>query len=198
MDGLLCRQSPWKYSINAAIGGIWMLLNPPAFKSLNRTEKIHPRMMCATFNGDPFVTAIFPYQTHFRTKTFRSSVMIGMFIYAKTEIINSVYTILSSCLVLWNTPTVPLQTGKIRPPPQKSVLDMTLNSEVPVMLGLLRMRSTPLLPSLPGPLWPGVVAPDKVLSMSQIGLNCVLMLNCITWNTTHLTFKLRTYAELNC
>ena len=29
------------------------------------------------------------------------------------------------------------------------------------MLELLGMRSTPLLPSLPGPLWPRVVAPDK-------------------------------------
>ena len=27
------------------------------------------------------------------------------------------------------------------------------------------MWSTPLLPSLPGPLWPGVVAPDRALSM---------------------------------
>ena len=29
------------------------------------------------------------------------------------------------------------------------------------MLELWGMRSTPLLPSLPGQLWPGVVAPDK-------------------------------------
>ena len=29
------------------------------------------------------------------------------------------------------------------------------------MLELWGMRSTPSLPSLPGPLWPGVVAPDK-------------------------------------
>ena len=28
-----------------------------------------------------------------------------------------------------------------------------------------------------GPLWPGVVAFDKVLSMAQIELNCVLTLN---------------------
>ena len=35
------------------------------------------------------------------------------------------------------------------------------DGEVPVILELWRMRSTPLLPSLPGPLWPGVVAPDK-------------------------------------
>ena len=37
--------------------------------------------------------------------------------------------------------------------------------------------STPSSPSLPSPLWPGEVAPDSVLSMVQIELNCVLMLN---------------------
>ena len=46
------------------------------------------------------------------------------------------------------------------------------------------MRRTPSLSSLPGPLWPWVVAPDRVLSMSQIELNCTLMLNWIAWNGT--------------
>ena len=36
------------------------------------------------------------------------------------------------------------------------------------------MRSTLSLPSLPDPLWPGMVAPDKVLSMGQIELNTYL------------------------
>ena len=45
------------------------------------------------------------------------------------------------------------------------------------MLELGGMQSTPLLPSLPGPLWHGLVAPYRVLSMSQIDLNGVLMLN---------------------
>ena len=39
------------------------------------------------------------------------------------------------------------------------------DSEVPVMLGLWGMRSTPSLPLLPGPHWPSVVAPDRALSM---------------------------------
>ena len=39
------------------------------------------------------------------------------------------------------------------------------DSEVPAMLELWGMRSTPSLPSSPGPLWLGVVAPDRVLSM---------------------------------
>ena len=51
------------------------------------------------------------------------------------------------------------------------------NGEAPVMLELWGVRSTPLLPSLPGPLWPRVVAPYRVLSMGQVELNCVLMLN---------------------
>ena len=49
--------------------------------------------------------------------------------------------------------------GKL--PSQTSVLDMTA-------LEIGGMQSTPLLPLLQGSLWPGVVAPDRVLSMSQI------------------------------
>ena len=37
--------------------------------------------------------------------------------------------------------------------------------EVPVMLELCGMQSTPSLPLLPRPLWPGVIAPDRALSM---------------------------------
>ena len=39
------------------------------------------------------------------------------------------------------------------------------DSEVPAMLELWGMWSTPSLPSPPGPLWPGVVATDRALSM---------------------------------
>ena len=53
------------------------------------------------------------------------------------------------------------------------------DGEVLVMLEHWGMRSTPLLQLLPSPLWPEVVAPDKVLSMCQIEINCVLMLNQI-------------------
>ena len=63
---------------------------------------------------------------------------------------------------------------------------------IPVMLELYGMQRTPSLPSLPGSLWPGVIAPDRVLSMGQIELNCV------GWDEIVLTFKLRTYAKLNC
>ena len=37
------------------------------------------------------------------------------------------------------------------------------DGEVPVMLELWGMPSTPSLPSLPAPLWHGVVAPDRAL-----------------------------------
>ena len=45
--------------------------------------------------------------------------------------------------------------------------------EVPEMLDLWGMQSTPLLPSLPATLWPGVVAPNRRLSMGEIELNRV-------------------------
>ncbi len=52
------------------------------------------------------------------------------------------------------------------------------DGEVPVMLEQWEMQSTPSLPSLPGPLWPGLVAPDRALSMDQIGV-VMLKLNCL-------------------
>ena len=51
------------------------------------------------------------------------------------------------------------------------------DGEVPVMLKLLGMQRSPSLPVLLDPLWPGMVAPDRALSMGQIELNCILMLN---------------------
>ena len=39
------------------------------------------------------------------------------------------------------------------------------------------MRSASSLPLLPGQLWPGVVVPDGFLSLGQVGLDCVLMVN---------------------
>ena len=44
------------------------------------------------------------------------------------------------------------------------------------MLKLWGMQSTSLLPSIPGLLEPGEVAPDRVLSKDQIELNRVIIL----------------------
>ena len=57
--------------------------------------------------------------------------------------------------------------GGIRPPPNEYPGYDTKQSdgEVPAVLELWGMRSTPSLPSLLGPLWPGVVAPDRAPSM---------------------------------
>ena len=52
------------------------------------------------------------------------------------------------------------------------------------MLKLWGMRSTPSMPSLLGPLWPGVETPDRVLYMVQIELFA-------------FEFKLRIYAKLS-
>ena len=86
---------------------------------------------------------------------------------------------------------------RVRVPPHECPVYDTKQSdgEGPVML---KLWSTPSLPLLPGLLWPGVVVPNRVLSMSQIKFSCVLMLNWIAWNRTVLTFKQHTYAKLNC
>ena len=63
-------------------------------------------------------------------------------------------------------------------------------SEVPLMLELWGKRSTPSWPLLPGSLWPRVVAPNRVLSMSQIELNCILMLTWIIWNRIDYMYKI--------
>ena len=67
----------------------------------------------------------------------------------------------------------------VRPPPNEWPKYDTKKSdgEVPVILELWEMQSTPSLPSIPGPLRPRVVVPNRVLCMGQIELNCVLMLN---------------------
>ena len=86
--------------------------------------------------------------------------------------------------------------------------------EVPLMEEFWGMRSIPSLPSLSGPLWPGMVASDRVLSMSQIKVNWiarnrnifgifVLMLNWIVWNGTVFKSllwgnKIYTHSKLSC
>ena len=45
---MLTTASAWKNSINATIGGVGMLIEPRALKSLNSIEKIQPRMTVAT------------------------------------------------------------------------------------------------------------------------------------------------------
>ena len=85
---------------------------------------------------------------------------------------------LPSQLGLKNILTASQLRGKIPSPNECSGYDTKQSDgDILVMLELWGMWSTLSLPSLPGPLWPRVVAPDRILSMSQIELNCVLVLN---------------------
>ena len=52
------------------------------------------------------------------------------------------------------------------------------------MLELWGMWSNSLFPSFPSPLWPGVVAPDRLLLIDKIKLNCVRILNWVVWKRT--------------
>ena len=72
------------------------------------------------------------------------------------------------------------------------------DGETSVMQELWGMWSTPSLPSLLGPLWPGVVALDRVRAMGQIELNCnYLKLTVFPFNFC-VNKNLCTYAKLNC
>ena len=77
-------------------------------------------------------------------------------------------TLYEDCPVSWGCRIHWLHLCRgVRPPLTKCPGYDTKQSdgEVPAMLELWGMRSTPSLPSLPGPLWPRVVAPDRALSM---------------------------------
>ena len=84
-------------------------------------------------------------------------------------------------LGLQNTLTASLQRGKT---PQTSIRDMTLTIRWwgSCNAGALWNVEYPSLPSLPGSLWPGVVASDRILSIGQIELICVITLNWFVWN----------------
>ena len=45
------------------------------------------------------------------------------------------------------------------------------DAEVPMILELWGMWCTPSLPTLPGPIWPGMVAPNQVLPHLSIKSN---------------------------
>ena len=48
-------------SVNATVGGVGVHIGPRALKSLNIIERVQPRMMVATFNGNPKATIISCY-----------------------------------------------------------------------------------------------------------------------------------------
>ena len=56
-----------KNSVNAVMGGVGMLLGQRTLKSLNNIEKIQPRIIVATFNGNPSTTIISCYSPTNRT-----------------------------------------------------------------------------------------------------------------------------------
>ena len=58
---MLATVSAWKNSVNATVGGVGMLIGPRALKTLNSIERIQPRMMAASFNGNPRATIISYY-----------------------------------------------------------------------------------------------------------------------------------------
>ena len=58
---VLLTSSAEKALNNSTIRGVRMLLSPKAYKSLNSVETNSPRIMIASFNGNPAVTIISCY-----------------------------------------------------------------------------------------------------------------------------------------
>ena len=89
--------------------------------------------------------------------------MIQISVICKTPPLQEICLVSWGCRIHW----LHLCRG-VRPPPLNECPRYDTkqsDGEVPAVLELWGMRSTPSLPSLPGPLWPGVVAPDRALSM---------------------------------
>ena len=61
IEWTLATVSAWKNTVNATVGGVEMLFGPRTLKTLNNIERIQPRMMTATFNGNPRATIISCY-----------------------------------------------------------------------------------------------------------------------------------------
>ena len=57
----LATESAQKNSVNTMIGGVRILIGPRSLKSLNSIERMQPRMIEATFNGNPRATIISRY-----------------------------------------------------------------------------------------------------------------------------------------
>ena len=58
---VLLTSSAEKALNNSTVRGVGMLLSPKPYKSTNVVETISPRIMIASFNGDPGVTIISCY-----------------------------------------------------------------------------------------------------------------------------------------
>ena len=80
-------------------------------------------------------------------------------------------------LGLYNTPIATLQKGTLSKNECPRYDIKQSDGEIPVKLEVWEMQGTPSLLLLPSSLWPGVVAPDRALSMGYIEQICVLMLS---------------------
>ena len=83
---------------------------------------------------------------------------------------------------------IKMLTRGVIPPNKYPVYDTKqFDDQVLVMLGLWGIQNNPSLPSLPVLLWPGLLAPDSVLYMTQTELFYI-----------YTEYKPITYAKFNC
>ena len=93
--------------------------------------------------------------------------------YRQTCLHHMIFTLapqFTSCLVGWGCRIYRLHRCRGISPTTTGYDSKQPDGEAPVMLELWGMWNTLFLPSVPGPLGPGVVATERVLSMGQMEL----------------------------
>ena len=169
-DYYYSRVSPWKYlmkSLNSFVNMLIAILLDKEKKFLfEYLHSCHFQYQWIEGDNNRYHMYIFFWGTH--------SVMIMI-------IGNGYCNLDKACPVGWVCRIHWLHLcRRVRHPLPNKCPEMTLNN---LMVRFQKcwssgdMQSTHSLPSLPAPLPPGVVASDKVLSMDQIELSCVLTLN---------------------
>ena len=80
---IFAPSSAWKNSIVAFIGVVRMFLGPCDLKSLNSIEGTQPRIMAASFNGNPRTTVVSCYTpTNYSDKSAIATFYDGLFFLA--------------------------------------------------------------------------------------------------------------------
>ena len=102
---------------------------------------------CFRLTWPCLIVEVLATQANFFQSSVYCTMMKCTFTFRKTN------DFLPSRLGLYNTPAASLQRGKIPPNEEQGCDTKQYEGETPVMLELWGMRSTPLLPLLPGPLW---------------------------------------------
>ena len=126
----------------------------------------------------PTTITITPRALPLYTKEYLSPIVTSYELFFYMYFFHNIIFFAKSAGAVEYTDCISAERYELSPPNESTGYDTKqFDGEAPVLLELWGMRSTPSLSSLPGPTWPRVVAPDRVLCMGQTELKCVLTQN---------------------